>query len=131
MGVTCGLDLWARNSIIMDTGLASYKHRLGSFLTYMTQWDDSFQQAGDGLTVVLYECRRQRFYSSTTATRETQEGKDEKLLGTIQRTCYLWNYMAFPLCPNPIPFRILVMKSLCSGHSRDTTHHISPFLYLF
>lgn len=97
----------------------------------MTQWDISLQQAGDCLTVVLCECRKWRCYSSTTATRETEEGKDEKLLGTIQRTGYLGNYMAFSLCPTPIPFHVLVLKSLCSGHSRDTTHHTSLFLYLF
>lgn len=77
----------------------------------MTQWDDSFQQAGDGLTLVLYECRKWRFYSSTTATGESKEGKDEKLLGTIQRTLYLWNYMALSLCPSPIPFNILVLNA--------------------
>lgn len=126
-GVTHGLDLWARSSVLTDKGWDFYKRRLGSFLTYKTQWDDSFQQAGDDLIVVLYECRKWRFYSSTTASRESEEGKDEKLLGTIQRTSYLWNYMAFSLCPNPIPFNILVMKSLCSGHSRDAIYHYITF----
>lgn len=98
---------------------------------YMTQWDDSFQQAGDGLTLVLYERRKRRFYSSTTATGESEEGKNEKLLGTIQRTSYLWNSMAFCLCPNPIPFNILVLKSLCSDHSREAMYHTLPLLYLF
>lgn len=126
VGWICGLG-----TLYLWIGLASYKHRLGSFLTYMTQWDDSFQQAGDGLTVVLYECRKWRFYSSATATRESEEGKDEKLLGIIQRTSYLWNYMAFSLCPSPIPFNILVLKSLCSGYNRDTTYHTLLFLYLF
>lgn len=69
-----------------------------------------------------------RFYSSTTATGETEEGKNEKLLGTIQRTSYLWNYIwSFPYVP--IPFLSIFWSWSLFVQITAGKQHIIHYLY--
>lgn len=55
---------WGLGRVLVGTGLSSRKQCAHSWQgTLVTQWDGPLQQAGDCLTLVLWECRKWEFYS--------------------------------------------------------------------